>query len=114
VNTGGGQIQLVKLKSGAIYKKLNIKSILDRPSRFDRKYRFDLPALPERMAYIKHWNRALRNEMRLTDSEAMAIAEYADRFSFAYLKELFLSAMMEWIGDQESGRTDGSMGEALL
>jgi len=89
-------------------------AILDRPSRFDRKYRFDLPALPERLAYIKHWNRALRIEMRLTDSEAVAIAECSDRFSFAYLKELFLSAMMEWIGDQASGGTSGSMREALL
>ena len=89
-------------------------AILDRPSRFDRKYRFDLPALPERLAYIKHWNQALQIEMRLTDSEAVAIAERADRFSFAYLKELFLSAMMEWIGDQASGRASGGMGETLL
>jgi hypothetical protein len=89
-------------------------AILDRPSRFDRKYRFDLPSLPERLAYIEHWNQALQIEMRLTDSEAVAIAERADRFSFAYLKELFLSAMMEWIGDQASGRASGSMGETLL
>jgi hypothetical protein len=52
--------------------------------------------------------------MRLMDSEAAAVAECADRFSFAYLKELFLSAMMEWIGDQVSGRASGSMFEALL
>jgi len=50
----------------------------------------------------------------LTDSEAVAIAECTDRFSFAYLKELFLSAMMEWIGDQVSDQAPGSMGEALL
>ena len=30
------------------------------------------------------------------------------------VKELFLSAMMEWIGDQVSGRASGSMFEALL
>jgi len=30
------------------------------------------------------------------------------------LKELFLSAMMEWIIDQTSGRMSGSIGEALL
>jgi SpoVK/Ycf46/Vps4 family AAA+-type ATPase len=27
-------------------------AILDRPSRFDRKYNFDLPAEAERLAYI--------------------------------------------------------------
>lgn len=89
-------------------------AILDRPSRFDRKYRFDLPALPERLAYVNHWNQALQTEMRLTDAEAVAIAECTDRFSFAYLKELFLSSMMEWIGDQVSGQASGSMGEAIL
>jgi hypothetical protein len=89
-------------------------AILDRPSRFDRKYRFDLPALPERLAYVEHWNRALQPEMRLTDSEAMAIAECADRFSFAYLKELFLSGMMEWIDKQVSGQASVGMGEAIL
>jgi SpoVK/Ycf46/Vps4 family AAA+-type ATPase len=89
-------------------------AIMDRPSRFDRKYRFDPPALAERLAYVRHWNQALQPEMRLTDSEAAAIAEFADRFSFAYLKELFLSAMMEWISAQVSGQASGNMGEALL
>src|SRR2546426_1041679 len=42
-------------------------AILDRPSRFDRKYRFDLPALAERLVYVKHWNRTLQLEMQLTD-----------------------------------------------
>jgi len=89
-------------------------AILDRPSRFDRKYHFALPALPERLAYVKHWNQKLQIEMRLTEAEGVAVAECTDRFSFAYLKELFLSAMMEWIGDQVSAQAPGSMGEALL
>src|SRR5215813_14946401 len=89
-------------------------AILDRPSRFDRKYYFDLPGLPERLAYVRHWNQTLQLEMRLTDAEVVAVADGTDRFSYAYLKELFLSAMMEWIGDQESGRESGGMGEALL
>jgi AAA+ superfamily predicted ATPase len=89
-------------------------AILDRPSRFDRKYRFELPALGERLAYVKHWNLALKPEMRLTESEAVAIAECTDRFSFAYLKEMFLSAMMEWIDNQVSGQASGGMGVAIL
>jgi len=89
-------------------------AILDRPSRFDRKYHFSLPGLPERLAYVRHWNQALQPEMRLAESEVMAIAECADRFSFAYMKELFLSAMMEWIGAEVSGQASGGMGEALL
>lgn len=89
-------------------------AILDRPSRFDRKYHFTLPGLPERLAYIRHWNQALQPEMRLADSDAMAIAESTDCFSFAYLKELFLSAMMEWISARVSSRAPGGMDKALL
>jgi hypothetical protein len=35
-------------------------AILDRPSRFDRKYHFTLPALSERRAYLDHWNQMIR------------------------------------------------------
>jgi hypothetical protein len=94
------------------------QAILDRPSRFDRKYHFTLPGLPERLEYVQHWNRALQPEMRLTDSESMAIAECVDGFSFAFLKELFLSAMMQWISAkvscQEAGQAAGGMCEALI
>jgi ATPase family protein associated with various cellular activities (AAA) len=88
-------------------------AILDRPSRFDRKYHFNLPELPERLAYIQHWNQALQSEMRLSESEAVAVAEYTDRFSFAFLKELFLSTMMEWIGSQVSGQASHTLGGAM-
>jgi hypothetical protein len=89
-------------------------AILDRPSRFDRKYHFGLPGLRERLAYINHWNQRLQFELRLTEAEEVAVAECTDRFSYAYLKELFLSSMMEWIDDHGSGQASGSMGEALL
>ncbi len=89
-------------------------AILDRPSRFDRKYHFTLPALPERLAYVRHWNETLQIELRLTEADALAVAECTDRFSFAYLKELFLSAMMEWIGDQAADQVSDSLGKALL
>jgi hypothetical protein len=94
------------------------QAILDRPSRFDRKYHFTLPGLPERLAYVQHWNREMQPEMRLTDSESMSIAECVDGFSFAFLKELFLSAMMQWISAkvscQEASRAAGGMCEALI
>jgi hypothetical protein len=85
-------------------------AILDRPSRFDRKYHFTLPGFPERLAYVQHWNQELQPEMRLTDSEASAIAECADGFSFAFLKELFLSAMMEWINAKVSDQASNFRG----
>jgi ATPase family associated with various cellular activities (AAA) len=89
-------------------------AILDRPSRFDRKYHFTLPDLPERLAYIRHWNQALQSEMRMADSEAAAVAENTSHFSFAFMKELFMSTMMEWIGAQVSGQVSDGLGKALL
>lgn len=78
-------------------------AILNRPSRFDRKYYFELPAIAERVAYINLWNGKLKTIMRLEDGEVGKIAEITDGFSFAYLKELFLSSMMHWVGTMEAG-----------
>jgi hypothetical protein len=72
-------------------------AILDRPSRFDRKYYFTLPAVAERREYVAAWNRSLQTELRLSEPGIDAIAGCTEGFSFAYLKELFLSSMMQWM-----------------
>jgi len=84
-------------------------AILDRPSRFDRKYPFDLPEQPERHAYIVMWNKTLKPTLRLSDEEAVKISELTEGFSFAYLKELFLSSMMRWIAKPEQGTIEQVM-----
>ena len=81
-------------------------SILDRPSRFDRKFYFELPAADERLRYAGRWNDALQAEMRIDGQVLAEVVRLTDGFSFAYLKELFVSAMMEWInspGPKEMG-----------
>jgi SpoVK/Ycf46/Vps4 family AAA+-type ATPase len=77
-------------------------AILNRPSRFDRKYYFNLPAAAERSAYIAVWNRQLQPELRVSHDGAAHIVNQTDGFSFAYLKELFLSSMMQWMAADES------------
>ncbi len=91
-------------------------AILDRPSRFDRKYPFDLPGLPERRHYIEHWNASLKPALQLSESGCLAAAELTEDFSFAYLKELFLSSMMRWIAQSRRFPMDDVMREqaALL
>jgi hypothetical protein len=74
-------------------------ALLHRPSRFDRKYYFELPALSERLAYIACWNETLADGLRLDRRGMQTIADKTKDFSFAYLKELFVSAMMQWISD---------------
>jgi hypothetical protein len=71
--------------------------ILDRPSRFDRKYHFELPDAPERSSYLTLWNASLKPVLQLSPEGISKISELTADFSFAYLKELFLSSMMQWI-----------------
>ena len=84
-------------------------AILDRPSRFDRKYYFDLPAPPERSAYIASWNQSLEPKLRLSEPVVPKLVEATDGFSFAYLKELFLSSMMQWMSESGNGRMNSVM-----
>ena len=72
-------------------------AILDRPSRFDRKYHFTLPSDSERLAYLRKWNDGLQPDMRVTNSVAIEIVARIEGFSFAYLKELLVASMMEWV-----------------
>ena len=81
-------------------------AILDRPSRFDRKYHFGLPALDERRAFIGRWNASVEPEARLTPEGEARAAGLSEGFSFAYLKELLLSSLMAWIAAPEAESMD--------
>lgn len=85
-------------------------SILDRPSRFDRKYYFQLPADRERLAYIAKWNEELQPELRVSGSGARQVVQRTEGFSFAYLKELFVASMAQWM----SSGGNGSMEDVIL
>ena len=90
-------------------------AILERPSRFDRKYTFALPAPAERAAYLGHWNTALEPELRLSAAGLAEIVALTEGFSFAYLKELLVSSMMRWIANPQAGQMDTAMRtQALL
>ena len=73
-------------------------AILDRPSRFDVKYHFELPADAQRQAYIELWNKTLKPELRVDPTCFAELSRLTEGFSFAYIKELFLSSIMRWIG----------------
>jgi DNA replication protein DnaC len=85
-------------------------SILDRPSRFDRKYYFNLPAEAERLTYIGRWNEQLEPDLRLSNTGACGVARETEGFSFAYLKELCMASMVRWI----SGAHRRSMDEVMI
>ena len=78
-------------------------SIVDRPSRFDRKYHFELPGERARGAYIALWNDKLEPTLRLSPADASALAEATAAFSFAYIQEVFVSSMMRWMATRDDG-----------
>ena len=65
-------------------------------------YTFDLPGPGECDAYVTLWNNQLQPEMRLSSAAAQNIAQGTEGFSFAYLKGLFLSSMMQWMADSRT------------
>lgn len=81
-------------------------SIIDRPSRFDRKYCFDLPSTEERLAFLERWASGLEPEMRPSRDRLARTADKTRSFSFAYLKELTVSATMAWARTARPGSMD--------
>lgn len=84
-------------------------AILDRPSRFDRKYYFDLPETSERLSYVQKWNDGLEKDLRLTQDGIGQVVDLTEGFSYAYLKELFLSSMMRWVASPAADAMDTIM-----
>ncbi|KAG6869338.1 hypothetical protein C0993_000091 [Termitomyces sp. T159_Od127] len=72
----------------------------DRPSRFDRKFNFDDPDLEGRTLYAKYWQNKLKDNKNIsfTDKLVDDIAVSTEKFSFAYLKEAFVSSLVELAG----------------
>ena len=85
-------------------------AIIDRPSRFDRKYSFGLPSADQRQQYVEKWNAELQAELRVSARAAAKLVQQTEGFSFAYMKELYMSSMSQWMA------TEGkeSMDEVIL
>lgn len=84
-------------------------AILARPSRFDRKYHFGLPAASERLEYLRHWAARLDDAMRPGAPTVDRLAAETDGFSFAYLQELLVASTVSWAERQEVGTMDTLM-----
>lgn len=78
--------------------------ISKRPSRFDRKYHYKLPGEQERILYAQYWKQKLQKNSKIEFDEQICeiIAKLTEGFSFAYMKELFVQALLAIVG----GRAD--------
>jgi SpoVK/Ycf46/Vps4 family AAA+-type ATPase len=70
--------------------------IAKRPSRFDRKYLFDMPNRAERIQYSQYWRKKLSGNKKIEFPEVLCemIADITDGFSFAYMKEAFVASLL--------------------
>ncbi|KAF5387729.1 hypothetical protein D9615_000556 [Tricholomella constricta] len=84
-----------------------------RPSRFDRKFKFDDPDREERVLYAKYWQNKLKDNKNISFPDQLLedIADATEQFSFAYLKEAFVSSLVE-LASQEGD--DKPTFEALI
>ena len=83
-------------------------SITKRPSRFDRKYHFALPSQPERIRYAEYWRAKLAENSKIdyTDGITEAFADATEGFSFAYLKEVFITSLLAIVGARRLGKEE--------
>ena len=90
-------------------KKLKA-NITDRPSRFDRKFEIPLPNAEMAYIYLKRWFGNL-----ITVKKGRELAKYASKheFSYAYLKELYISAMFEALANNRKAPTEKDVDTAL-
>lgn len=77
--------------------------ISKRPSRFDRKYLYPLPNLPQRIKYCEYWRSKLSSNPEIEFPELLCtkIAEITDKFSFAYMKEAFTASLLRLLVERK-------------
>ncbi len=90
-------------------KKLK-SNITDRPSRFDRKFEIPLPNSEMAYIYLRRWFGNL-----ITVKKCKELAKYAAKyeFSYAYLKELYISSMFEALANNRKAPTEKDIQNAL-
>jgi len=88
------------------FEKLD-PALSTRPSRFDRKYLFDDPDRDERALYAQYWQKKLENNkaVEFPDSLVDEIAAATTKFSFAYLKEAFVSSLVTMASDDDENKS---------
>jgi hypothetical protein len=85
-------------------------NITDRPSRFDRKFEIPLPDKNMAFNYIKFWFGKFISNSKCSEL-AKCVAKY--NFSYAYIKELYISSMFESLSDNRQNLTMKDVDKAL-
>lgn len=89
--------------------------ISKRPSRFDRKYHYKLPGEPERILYAEYWKKKMEENKNidLNPDVCRIVAALTEGFSFAYMKELFVQALLAIVGGRGDADADDEDEDAV-
>jgi len=90
-------------------KKLKT-NITDRPSRFDRKFEITLPNVEMAYIYLKKW---FANMISVPKCRELAKITVNHKFSYAYLKEVYISSMFEALSHNRKVPTSRDIDVAL-
>lgn len=85
-------------------------SVIDRPSRFDRKFQIPLP--DQKMAYI-YLSRWFGKSLTANKLKELSKLSEEHKFSYAYLKELYISSMHEAISKKRKTPTEKDVNNAV-
>lgn len=85
-------------------------NITQRPSRFDRKFEIPPPNADMAYIYLKKWFGTT-----IDNAKCKEISKYSEkyRFSYAYLKELYISTMFEALSNNRKTPTKKDIDKAL-
>jgi hypothetical protein len=90
-------------------KKLK-PSITDRPSRFDRKFEIPLPDQNMAFSYLKKW---FDNTISTKKCKELAKNAVKYQFSYAYLKDIYISSMFEALSNNRQTPTESDIDTSL-
>ncbi|KAJ3552370.1 hypothetical protein NM688_g4183 [Phlebia brevispora] len=81
-------------------------ALSSRPSRFDRKFEFVNPTPEERKSYAQYWQKKLKPNKSISFPDELVdeIVSKTDKFSFAFLKEVFVASLVLLTGYEEKDR----------
>lgn len=85
-------------------------SVIDRPSRFDRKI---FVKCPETALCSKYLKSLFKNNITTEKLKEISTISFKNNFSYAYLKELYISSMFEAISNNRKKPTNKDIDTAL-
>jgi hypothetical protein len=90
-------------------KKLK-PNIRDRPSRFDRKIEIGLPPKDMVISYLQNFFGKFLSKKKI---EELANIAFKHKFSYAYLKELYISSMFEALSEKKSEPSEKNIDKVI-